>query len=145
MLTLVRVYYSCDKDPRSFNIKSKMTLPTENSACKCNTENCSNCKCGCGPSCCSKDKDSIDKSAIPSYPEISACPFVKAHPNWQKCPVMVNMFEASHGIKDEPAEDNGETCDTSKCSKMSASELNHIVTLQMDTELATDQSEENTL
>lgn len=126
-----------------------MTLPTQNSACKCSSNNCSNCKCGCNPSCCSNK--TIDKSAIPSYPQIRECPFVKAYPDWQKCPVMSKMFEVTHGIKDESAEETTqEPRDSSECSQMSMSEchcskLNHIVTLQMDTELATDQSEENTL
>ena len=120
-----------------------MTLPIENSACKCSSKNCSNCKCGCSSSCCSTE--TIDKSAIPSYPEFKECPFVKAHPEWQKCPVMSKMFEVTHGINDEPAEETSQDTRESPMSECHCSKLNHIVTLQMDTELATDQSEENTL
>lgn len=128
-----------------------MTLPTENSACKCEIKNCSNCKCSCGSSCCCS-KTEIDTAAIPSVPEILECSFVKAHPNWQQCPFMSKMFETSHGISGIKGNTQG-TCDSSKseqipsaqCASCHSFELNHIVTLQMDTAMATDQSEENNL
>ena len=85
---------------------------------------------------------------------------MKAHPNWQKCPFMRNMFmsmqtpvvtntEAQISVSDHS------TCDASKCANIpmtqctschhNATGLNHTVTLAMDTEQAADRTEETAL
>lgn len=135
-----------------------MTLPsneTTKAACKCSSKNCDNCNCGCGPGCCSKDDGKME------------CPFIKAHPNWQKCPFMSKMTMSMFSSKcctpstssapsaaDTAAEIDHSTCDASKCSNMPMTEctschrtpgLCHTITLSTDTEIATDQSEETVL
>lgn len=128
-----------------------MTQPsndTNNAACQCTNKNCDNCQCGCGPACCSKDKTTA-----------AECPFIKAHPNWQKCPFMSKMFmsmcpskcSSSPTATDTAAQIDHSTCDESKCANIPNAEctschkepaLNHTVTLATDTEVATDQTEE---
>lgn len=127
-----------------------MTLANENT-CQCSNKNCTDCKCGCSTSCCSKQ---------PTTP--AECPFMKAHPNWQKCPFMRNMFmtmQQPTTVTDtdaqiSPIPVDHSTCDSSKCANIPMTQctschktpgLNHMVTLAMDTEEAADQTEETAL
>ena len=84
---------------------------------------------------------------------------MKAHPNWQKCPFMRNMSMSMQ----QPTVTNTDaqvsvpdhiTCDASKCVNIPMTQctschktpgLSHTVTLSMDTEEATDQTEETAL
>lgn len=129
-----------------------MTLPNDQFvnkdsmiSCQCVNKNCDNCDCGCSVSCCGK-------------PSVSECPFIKAHPNWQKCPFMSKMFLNYQSMQSEEKNSSGSSdhsaCDSSKCSRVPQMEctschktpaLNHTVTLSMDTETATDKTEETVL
>ena len=121
--------------------------------CQCSNKNCDNCQCGCDEGCCSKDMNMKGEE----------CPFVKAHPNWQKCPFMSKMFMSMCPNKacstaattsvasDTAAQMDHSTCDASKCSNLPMTEctschktpgLNHTITLSTDTEVATDQTED---
>lgn len=134
-----------------------MTLPNENSelkTCKCTSTNCTNCTCGCGSDCSCMKK--MDTAAIPS--ETGECPFMKAHPNWRLCPFMSSMFScksssAASCDKEGKTSDHS-TCDATKCSDLPMTNctschhtlnLNHTVTLNMDTDVAADQTEETAL
>ena len=125
-----------------------MTLANENN-CQCANKNCTDCKCGCSTSCCSKQPT-------------SECPFMKAHPNWQKCPFMMKMFmplQQPTNITDTSAQVSSSvldhsSCDASKCANIPMTQctschktpgLNHTVTLAMDTVEAADQTEETAL
>ena len=147
MLIVYNLRLSEIRDPRR-NHLLKMTLPlneTSNVACQCSSKNCNDCKCGCGPECCSKDNP-------------NECAFMKAHPNWQKCPFMskmfMNMCPSSCQSTETAAKIDHSTCDASKCSNLPMTEctschktpgLNHMVTLETDIEVATDQTEDMTM
>ena len=144
-----------------------MTLPSQNTACQCNNKNCSDCKCGCDSCCRCSIKTCTDGScrcdASPAEKGAGVCPFLDAHPNWQKCPFMSKMFVTS-SVTSAAATDTADasnvpadlhsTCDSSKCAQIPMTrctschetpELRHTVTLQMDTDMATDQTEETAL
>ena len=130
-----------------------MTTCCETLNCQCNDKNCVDCKCGCSSSCCGPSKTSS-----------GGCPFLKAHPNWQKCPFMSKMFMTTQEsdkkdseVVTTPAETSTmdhSSCDESRCSNLPMTHctschktpaLNHTITLSTDTEIATDQSEETVL
>jgi hypothetical protein len=85
---------------------------------------------------------------------------MKAHPNWQKCPFMRNMFMTMQqptvtdtAAQVAPIPDHAR-CDASKCANIPMTQctschktpgLNHTVTLAMDTQEAADQTEETAL
>lgn len=84
---------------------------------------------------------------------------MKAHPNWQKCPFMRKMFMTMQQptVTDTDAQvsvPDHTPCDASKCVNIPMTQctschktpgLNHTVTLSMETEEATDQTEETAL
>ena len=136
----------CDNlDPRNKLKYNKMTLPNEQQnkdalvSCQCDSNNCVDCKCGCNTAACCKSS-SLE------------CPFIKAHPDWRKCPFMSKMV-MDCTCKSADIADHS-VCDASKCSQIPVAQctschtspaLTHTVTLSMDTETATDQTEETAL
>lgn len=120
----------------------------ENSSCQCTRKSCVDCKRGCSKECC---------TAKPSV--VMECPFLKTHPNWQKCPFMSKMFMTPTNpiitnTDSNTAMIDHSSCDESKCSKIPMTQctschktpaFTHTVTLAMDTDVAADQGEDQNL